>query len=327
MQPQNNEDSRRREFNWSREYKKESLKSCGTLLINSILKLPIQANQLNKHMDEMLHSIFFLGHIHEFSLRPKDFFPTFTSYKKMKSNFPEPFKKYNNHLPSRTPFSVLLSMMEKLYCTEERIIDELLLLLKKLNFPNPLHKPGNTCQQYYTLESTVICVCSGLGPQKYYGASLSCKGEAAKRIMIDVSCLKTWHEYVAHAVMSFYPDEASGDTITFPQSLRCQAYYRDWSKNVYEKRQPCLNCKNLFNLQNAETKRKDYPYGNCAETECLSKLLFNDQAMQEETEINNHTEENLEYLRYLTKERLIKHLNNVGINDILFYKPEPISFD
>lgn len=158
--------------------------------------------------------------------------------------------------------------LEKLYCNENKVIEELLLLLKKMKFPNPLHQPGNRNEQFYTLEATVICVCSGSGSNLYYGASLSCRGETAKRIMIDVSCLKTWHEYVAHAVMSFYPDEASGDSIIFPK-LTCQAYYRDWNANVYMKRNPCLNCKNLFNLPNAEELFKKLPVTFC---NCIMRI-------------------------------------------------------
>lgn len=215
--------------------------------------------------------------------------------------------------------------MAIIHGTENKIKDELLKLLKELGFPNPLHKPGNKYEEYYTLESKVICVCySDSDPQRYYGASLSGRKRNAKRILIDLSCLKTWHKYVSHAVMSFYP-EGPGDGITFPESVKCQAYFRDWKENVYEEKHPCLNCKQLFNLKDADPDKRHHPYGNCAETECLSKLLFNNQYIQANTQINNHTEENLKKLRCLTEARLIEELGKVGIKienqTFLFYSP------
>lgn len=214
--------------------------------------------------------------------------------------------------------------MEKLYSTEEKIKEELLQLLRNMQFPNPLHKPGNKYEEYYTLESTVICVCSDLNfPQKYYGASLCCRKGSAKRILIDLSCLKTWHEYVSHAVMSFCTGASDdGDGITFPESLQCQAFYRDWKENVYKRKRPCSNCERLFNLRDADQDKAEHPFGNCAETECLSKLLINNQRMQNNASITNHTEENLERLRSSTRARLNGNLQNVGFNvtdDILHF--------
>lgn len=218
--------------------------------------------------------------------------------------------------------------MEVLYRTEENILGELLNLLEQMKFPYPLHQPGSKLEQFYTLESTVICVCySETDPQrKYYGASLSCRKGNAKDILIDLSCLNTWHEYVSHAVMSF----TSGvfcDGIIFPESVKCQAYYRDWTNNVYIERKPCSNCKKLFNLEDANVDKVEYPYGNCAETEGLSKLLINDQVIRENTWIENHTEENLERLRCETKARLKKSLNQkylVYSENFPFYSPMQI---
>lgn len=214
--------------------------------------------------------------------------------------------------------------MEVLHRTEEDIIGKLLDLLDQMKFPPPLHQPGSKHEQFYTLESSVICVCySETNPQrKYYGASLSCRKGNTKPILIDLSCLNTWHEYVSHAVMSF----TSGvpcDCIKFPESVKCQAYYRDWTNNVYKKKKPCLKCNKLFNLEDANPGKAKHPYGNCAETEGLSKLLINDQIIRENTWIENHTEENLERLRCETKARLKKSLSQNSEN-FLFYRPMQI---
>lgn len=128
--------------------------------------------------------------------------------------------------------------------------------------------------------------------------------------MIDVSCLKTWHELVSHAVMSFYP-EGPGDGITFPESVKCQAYIRD--SNGYRERRPCSKCHEMFNLKNADPTKVDHPHGNCAEVECLSKLLMENQQIRETTLIENHTEENLKNLKRSTKARLIEQLRKVNI--------------
>ncbi|KAI4876217.1 hypothetical protein NFI96_017962 [Prochilodus magdalenae] len=289
-------------------------------------KVLMKTDILSVYMDEMLHSIFFLGHIHGNHgnrLTPKDFF-THTSLPIMSYLFPEPFIKYNSHLPTRTPFSILLHIMEILYSTEERIKKGLQELLGEMKFPNPLHQPGSKKEQYYTLESTVICVCSDSDSQEYYGASLCCRKGPAKGILIGLSCLKTWHEYVSHAVMSF-TSGAPSDGITFPKSLRCQAFYRDWKENVYKEKRACWNCKQLFNLQDADEDKVEHPFGNCAETECLSKLLINNQHVYENVTIDSHTQETLEELRSSTRARLITQLGEVGIkvtdDSFHFYKP------
>lgn len=308
---------------------RECLKTSGMLLICTVMitiRDQTQGSELYRCMTEMLHSIFFLGYIHEDRLHPKDFFPAKipADYEKMKLMFPEAFQQYSSHLPTRTPFSILLEMMQILYRTEERIKKELELLLKSMNFPNPLNKGGSNYEEYYTLESKAICVCySDLDSRKYYGASFCCRKGNAKTILIDLSCLKTWHEYVSHGVMSFHC-RASGDGITFPKEMKCRAFYRHWKENVYIEKPPCGNCAKLFNLPNADTDKVEHPFGNCAETEGLSKLLKSDAYMQQNALIPNHSEEHLEELRNLTKARLTKQLRKVGIevtDNFLFYIP------
>ncbi|XP_016117209.1 uncharacterized protein [Sinocyclocheilus grahami] len=275
-----------------RECDKENLKSCGLQLISHIL-----------------HSIFFLGTIHKDSLTPEDIIPE--KIAEIRQEFPEPFKKYKSHLPKRTPFSILLDIMQLTYDTKDKVLKELCILMDKLKFPYPLDRPANKNQRYYTLESTVICVCSNSQrtSDEYFGASLGCRTGEAKRIMIYSSCINTWHEHVSYAVMSF-KHQPEGDSLQFHESLRCQAYFRDWKDNTYKKRQPCMNCKRLFSLS-AGTEQEDYPYGNCAETECLSKLLFNDQFMRENIKISHFTPDKMKMLKDCTREHLRKLLASI----------------
>lgn len=185
-------------FGTNRQSNKESLKTCGMLLIHTTMmtiRNQHQESELFRCMKEMLHSIFFLGYIHEDRLQPIDFFPPNIPavHESMRHMFPGAFQQYMSHLPTRTPFSILLELMEILYKTEERMKKELACLLKGMKFPNPLYKAGSKYQQYYTLESTVISVCySNLNSQrKYYGASLCCRKGNAKTIFINLSCLNT----------------------------------------------------------------------------------------------------------------------------------------
>lgn len=61
----------------------------------------------------MLHSIFFLGYIYDSQLTPSKFIPNHELQTVMEKTFPETFKKYKSHLPTRTPFSILLNMVSQ----------------------------------------------------------------------------------------------------------------------------------------------------------------------------------------------------------------------
>lgn len=219
--------------------------------------------------------------------------------------------------------------MQLTYVTKDKVLTELCSLMKKLKFPFPLDRPANKTQRFYTLESTVICVCSNsqCTSDEYFGASLGCRTENAKSIMIYSSCINTWHEYVSYAVMSF-EHQPEGDSLQFHESMRCQAYLRDWKDNTYKERPPCMNCKRLFSLSDSPTsgtEHEHYPYGNCAETECLSKLLFNDPFMRENIKIRNYTPDNMKMLKECTRERLrnklasVPSLSNVNNGDLLCF--------
>ncbi|XP_059411390.1 uncharacterized protein LOC132144841 [Carassius carassius] len=311
-----------------REFNKENLKTCGLQLICHVMQeFRKEQNKLRTYVTEILHSIFFLGIIHEDCLTPEDILTAQTEI--VRQEFPEPFRKYKSHLPKRTPFSVLLDIMQLTLGTKENMKEKLCSLMKKMKFPYPLHKPANKNQRYYTLESTVICICSNslYTSQEYVGASLGCRTEKAKSTMIYSSCINAWHEYVSYAVMSF-AHQKEGDSLQFHESLQCQAYIRNWKDNTYKEIQPCMNCTRLFNLPEG-TEQEHYPYGNCAETECLSKLLMDDQFMRENIEIKNYTTDKLNMLKDRTRERLreklasIPSLSDINRDDLLTHVMNP----
>ncbi|TSO05470.1 Growth factor receptor-bound protein 10 [Bagarius yarrelli] len=118
------------------------------------LELLESLQEIQRNQSKMLHSIFFLGYIHKPTLTPENFLNNTSLSEIALKLFPGPIKKYRTHLPFRTPFSILLDMMEIIHGTEEKMLTEIPLLLKKLGFPPHLHKAGNKYEQFYTLEST-----------------------------------------------------------------------------------------------------------------------------------------------------------------------------
>ncbi|XP_053087477.1 uncharacterized protein LOC113543737 isoform X3 [Pangasianodon hypophthalmus] len=101
----------------SQESNKESLISCSYSLIYHTLLMTTENekkgnDKLCVYMDEMLHSIFFLGYIYDSPrLTPSDFFRSPETREQVMKKFPRPFEKYRSHLPTRTPFSILLNML------------------------------------------------------------------------------------------------------------------------------------------------------------------------------------------------------------------------
>ncbi|XP_052375534.1 uncharacterized protein LOC118383427 isoform X2 [Oncorhynchus keta] len=274
-----------------KEKNEESLKSSGTAFIG-----------------QLLHSIFFLGHIHDVRLLPNDFFESQAVKDELETRFQMAFHNYMSP-PRQTPFSILLTLAVRIcgHENEDKIQENLLSFLEALKLP-PKIKGESNYTNYYTLEATVIAVCYNetpgvLRPVKYYGASLSCRGERARRIMINQSCLNVWHNYVSYAVLAFRHEQRNG--IIFPGTVKCRAFYRNHKTNCYEARRPCKNCGDLFSLSNPDTVRKDFPYGNCAETECLSKLISKDREVRSNMILGiNYTRENLRGLREKAKTAL-----------------------
>ncbi|MGH0145683.1 UNVERIFIED_CONTAM: hypothetical protein FKN15_006053 [Acipenser sinensis] len=170
---------------------------------------------------------------------------------------------------------------------EEQVKSHLLNIFNNLK----IKSSGNKYYSYYTLEATVICIthyekAKGEKTDTFYGASLSCRGDLEKKLMIQLSCLKTWNSAVAYAV-SFAQE---GGAVQFPSEVICRSFKRHWTERNYYGVPPCKNCTSLFqkitfihrdkNNESAETNEPPWPYGNCAETESLSKLLTADAELQ-----------------------------------------------
>ncbi|KAK6477821.1 hypothetical protein HHUSO_G21434, partial [Huso huso] len=234
-------------------------------------------------LNQLLHSIFFLGSIHILNIKPEEFFlqEEVESLKRILGlKFSEPSEKCNTHLPTRTPFSILLDAVVNISQNEEQVKNHLVNVFNNLK----LKSSDNKYYNYYTLEATVICIthyekANREKTDTFYGASLSCRGDLEKKLMIQLSCLKTWNYAVAYAV-SFAQE---GGAVQFPSEVICRSFKRHWTERNYYGVPPCKNCTSVFqnitfthrdkNNESAETNKPPWPYGNCAETESLSKLL------------------------------------------------------
>ncbi|XP_041075693.1 uncharacterized protein LOC121295292 isoform X2 [Polyodon spathula] len=294
------------------------LKSCGNYFIMKFLDLykKHQTKDIRAYLNEALHCIFFLGNIHTLKIKPAEFF-TSNELLTLKRMFPDPFEKYATHLPSRTPFSILLDAIVQIKGSQNQneVMDYLWTFLKDLKVP----KPNTNTKKYwnhYTLEATVICIChnerTGIQkPKNFYGASLSCKGKVEQEVIISLSCLETWNAAVAHAVCL----ADSGGAINLPQTVKCKAFKRKWGTGQYYGDPPCSKCITIFQGASFEPcqleagKAPTWPYGHCAETESLSKLLNAEPALCQQVEIlNNATNLKRDNVVNNAKDRLVSLL-------------------
>ncbi|KAL7883143.1 hypothetical protein SRHO_G00008010 [Serrasalmus rhombeus] len=234
-------------------------------------------------LDQMLHSILFLGNINAAIYPPDVIFVDKEIYDKSKSAFPTPFARYRSHVPLRTPFSYLLELIVR-YCgahEEEEENDQ----EKEERVKDILREILNGCKKsgiQYPLISSVISICH-VSNRRYYGGSLTCPGEIERQIMTAVSCLHVWHSYVSSAVLGVFPEDTTeprfpeGD-INLPESVVCRAYDIE---NLSKVKPPCMRCHELYSLPK-HTDNRNNP-GNCAETEAISSLLKNEETVKRET--------------------------------------------
>ncbi|XP_076611178.1 uncharacterized protein LOC143335546 [Chaetodon auriga] len=259
--------------------KKDLFRRNAFLIINEMLSLsPTHPSVL---VDEVLHSIFFLGEINRPRYSPKDIVSDDDMLNVLKGRYPQPFKFYSSQLPQRSPISCVLDMMVFLIKqkNENEIIkrlQELILQLKK--------------DEATDLVSYVICVSqrnNNPNSDRYYGVSMSTSGRNPGRIMIAASCLSTWETYVAGAVMTYYPKKEKkayfDGTIKLPEQVRCQAFSLSQGRPM----PPCRSCGNLFGLKTSE--KQEWPYGNCAEAESVSNLLKNEREVKEQARPTSET--------------------------------------
>ncbi|XP_058869393.1 uncharacterized protein LOC131720924 isoform X2 [Acipenser ruthenus] len=235
-------------------------------------------------MAEVLHCIFFLGHIHKNPVPPESFFTTEENIQQYKELFPRAFQQYANHLPTRTPFSILLALvLRRNGSTNSKAILNSLAQIKKALQDN------DQAENNYTLTATVIteCYLKEEGQKRFYGASLSCSGGVETRVMIALSCIQTWNEAVAHAVWN--TEKKRKGYIRFPKDVFCTAYKIDPESDSYVTIAPCSKCYTIFTGVtfkppfSGERDSERFRFGNCAETESLSHLLDAEKNVRNET--------------------------------------------
>ncbi|XP_071375818.1 uncharacterized protein [Centroberyx affinis] len=254
-------------------------------------------------LDEILHSIFFLGRIYTPRQPPEVIVNDKEMLEKLKKLFPRPFEFYSSQLPQRSPFSCVLDMIvtqaedredeNQIIRKLQEFIRQLSLGIKKhlewlgLNDKTRLEQLG--LGKVQDLVSSTICVSQIPNSVRYYGVSMSTKGRNPGRIMVAASCLKTWDSCVANAVMTYYPQDRMSSfdgTLQLEGHVRCQAFrIRDGSELP-----PCKSCQELFGLETTDIK--NWPYGNCAEAESLSNLFKKEEEFKKNVQPANYTEEN-----------------------------------
>ncbi|KAM6911303.1 uncharacterized protein PEZ65_015570 [Lycodopsis pacificus] len=225
-------------------------------------------------VDEILHSIFFLGRVLKPSVSPESILSRDEMLNDLERRFPLPFKLYSSQLPRRSPFSCVLDMIVLLLGrqNETLIIDRLRNVISDLN-PDESRDlvPSTVCVSNKTDNKDQV---------KYYGVSMSAPGRYPRRFMIAASCLSSWDRYVAGAVMTYFPNNKKktdfDGTIKLPQHVRCQAFDLLDEKS----KPPCRSCANMFGL---ETVAENVSvYGNCAEVESLTNLFKNEVDVKEQ---------------------------------------------
>ncbi|KAK1880618.1 3-dehydroquinate synthase [Dissostichus eleginoides] len=243
-------------------------------IIRKMIELNLSSqNKKELLVDEILHSIFFLGMINAPPFSPEDIFTDSEMLGALRLYYPLPFQHYSSQLPRRTPFSCVLDMIVFLEGreNEEEIKQKLQEIITELHL-----------KKMEPLVSSTICV-SQKNPnsEKYYGVSMSTSGRDPGRIMVAASCLPgSWDSYVAGAVMTFNPKKRMRSyfdgTIKLPEPVTCKAYSLHGGGPVVP---PCKSCRVVW------FGRKDmneFPYGNCAEVESVSNLFKNDKEVREQ---------------------------------------------
>ncbi|XP_074470329.1 uncharacterized protein LOC141754847 [Sebastes fasciatus] len=260
-------------------------------------------------MDEILHSIFFLGKLYDPEFKPESIVSDENEISEMlKDHYPRPFNLYSSEVPKRSPFSCVLDMIVHLYGQKN---DENEIIKRLQDFISQL-EPGKSDG----LVSSTICVSQRNSESvRYYGVSMSTSGRDPGRIMVAASCLSSWDSKVADAVMTYKSNKTKrkyfDGTIKLPKHVRCQAF----NLSDGEVKSPCSSCGNLFGLKTSKTKWS--AYGNCAEAESLSNLLKNDETVREQVRPTSDTctDEN----RETVKKSVLTELKS--LLGVIFYEP------
>lgn len=86
----------------------------GNLFIKQFLhlltRLKPAENITEQYMEKVLHAVFFFGRLNRRQMTPDDFLePSFSQ--RLQQKYPQSFQQYSTHLPSLTPYSILLQFV------------------------------------------------------------------------------------------------------------------------------------------------------------------------------------------------------------------------
>ncbi|XP_069032912.1 uncharacterized protein [Embiotoca jacksoni] len=273
------------------------------IIITEMLELQNQTEKdTTMLVDEILHSILFLGKIHDPPFSPLAIFDDDEEMLNvLKGDYPRPFALYSSQIPRRSPFSCVLDMMVHVsgQDNEEGIKNRL------QEFTNQLKKGANS----QLLFCSTMCVSHINEPNsvRYYGVSMSNAGRKSGRILVNAACCSAWDDYVAGAVMTFYPKRAKrpnfDGTIRLPEGVTCQAF----GLSDGREKPPCRSCATLFGFQTTATE--SWANGNCAEVESLSNLFKNENHIKEQARPLSETW--TEGARQTVKEEVLRDLKNL----------------
>ncbi|XP_063819736.1 uncharacterized protein LOC135057998 [Pseudophryne corroboree] len=267
----------------NKEEQRENMTTSGLLFIKAfqilLQKTKAPKESTMEYMQRVLHAIFFLGHINDPPISPKEFIPT-TILAKFQEVFPKPFQEYNTQLPSQTPYSILLEYMT----ASMEVENPDLFMLELVSVNESLWKiyddEGNqpVANDFAFKASVITYSCVKDQNERVlnmaYGASMSCKGRTQRRIMIAISALYVWDKAISYAVCC----GDKGPAIKFPDHVHCTAYRFDTRKREYKEIPPCTICNKMYvsnfrPMYQVTNKKETWPFGNCAENESFSKLL------------------------------------------------------
>ncbi|KAM3596884.1 uncharacterized protein V6R79_022106 [Siganus canaliculatus] len=272
-------------------------------------------------VDEILHSIFFLGILKTPPYEPKDILGNDELVARLRRRYPRPFDQFFTELPKRSPFSCVLDMIVDQAGQGNQIRKITLDLQDLIRLTSDAPRP---------LVSTTICISqSSSDSERYYGVSMSTSGRCAGRIIVAASCLSgTWDGNVADAVMTYYPihnittkknpkNPHFDGTITLPEQVQCQTF----RISDVQEMAPCRSCKDMFGLMTTETR--GWAHGNCAEVESLSNLLKHEPEVRRQVRQRHITEERRNRVQADIQRELCRYLRELRFNwDQTFYTPQ-----
>ncbi|XP_030003504.1 uncharacterized protein LOC115428538 [Sphaeramia orbicularis] len=301
----------------------EPFRTNALLIILKALKLSHNRPHSFVFVDEILHSIFFLGNINTPPHSPKDIVNVPEVFEALLDCYPRPFKLFSSQVPKRSPFSCVLDMVVQVTREQEREQEERNIIRQLRNIINEVDPSGSR-----KLISSTICVSQRENSPlstRYYGVSMSTH---RRQIPIGASCLSNWQTFVANAVMTYYPHMTKkpyfDGTFTLKPEVRCVAFdlLREQEEEMAEEvvKPPCRSCGNLYGLATREVK--EFTYGNCAEAESLSNLLRNERASTIISSRREYSERNLQRAKTQVENDLKSFLKMPQDIRVTFYTPE-----